>query len=271
MGLYDRDYMNGYSNSNRIDYSPIWILIGLNLLFFLLGNRESNLLTLHCDKNFRIWQLISSGFLHFDFWHLFFNMYGLYLFGKLVIPHMSGKMFFFLYFVGMITGNLIFLIFYFHTPMSLLGASGAVCAIMMGAALLEPDRKFFLIFFPFMPLKTSTLVIAYTILEILMQINGSNSGIAHLAHLGGFAGGYVLLKLAMGNQLIWDPLRFKPRSGGGRVFNFTSAKPFTFDSAKPVSPEELDYLLDKISRGGVNSLTPEEYQRLKQAREEMRK
>ena len=270
MGLYDRDYMNSdHSGSPRSDFSPIWILIGINLLFFVLFTGNSGaMLTLHCDENFRIWQLVTAGFMHFDFWHLFFNMYGLYLFGKLVIPHMSNRMFFLLYFVGMITGNLIFMAFYFHSQISLLGASGAVCAVMMGAALLEPNRKFFLIFFPFMPLKTSTLVIGYTILEVLMQIGGSNSSVAHLAHLGGFAGGYLLLKITMNKVLAWDPLRW---GSGFRTYKFSGEKPISFDSADPVTPDELDYLLDKISRSGINSLTPEEYQRLKQAREEMRK
>ena len=274
MGLYDRDYMNnserdGYSESPRNDFSPIWILAGINfMLYVLFRGTSGSMLTLQCDENFRILQLVTAGFMHFDFLHLFFNMYGLYIFGKLVIPHMSSGKFYLLYFVGMITGNLIFLACYFHSHTALLGASGAVCAVMMAAALLEPNRKFFLLFFPIMPLKTSTLVIGYTVLEIVLQLRGTQSGIAHLAHLGGFAGGYLLLKLTMSKALVWDPLRWKPDF---HSYKFSGEKPISFDNSTPVSTDELDYLLDKISRGGVNSLTPEEYQRLKQAREEMRK
>lgn len=145
---------------------------------------------------------------------------------------------------------------------------------MMAAATLEPERKFFIIFMPFTPLKTSTLIVCYTILEVLMMLSGGQGNVAHLAHLGGFIGGYILVKIWFGRRLAWDPLRRKTTPGASTA----SARPqYTFrqtppagDNSKPVSPAELDALLDKVSREGINSLSEYELARLRRAREEMR-
>ncbi len=264
MSIYDRSYMR--TNSPAPDHSrrPIWILIAINVALLFVDQFRVEL-ALDCSaRGFRIYQLLTAGFIHADFWHLLFNMYGLYLFGSLVAPHLKEREFYWLYLVGVLTGNLIFWVFNFETPARLVGASGAVCAVMAAAAMFEPDRRFVMIFFPFFPLKTSTLVVVYTILEIIYQLNGLESGIAHLAHLGGFLGGYILLKIIAGNRLSWDPLHWK------RKITVKNSD-FSASTGTPVSGAELDYLLDKVSRGGINSLTPEEYARLRQAREEMRR
>ena len=76
-------------------------------------------------------------------------MWGLYLFGGLVVPYMRAVNLAVLYVVGVLSGNLIFLVFNWGQPAMLVGASGAVCAVMMAAAMLEPDRKFVMLFLPF--------------------------------------------------------------------------------------------------------------------------
>ena len=198
------------------------------------------------------------------------------LFGKLVAPHLGSARFLILYLIGVVSGNLLFLLFNWNStvPTYLFGASGAVCAIMAAAAMLEPRRQFVLIFMPFFPLRTPTLVVSYTVLEILLQLSGSQSGVAHLAHLGGFLGGYLYLKILFGARLPWDPFRRRVRPGdwkqppswGGE----SNSRPEPAPGEGPVSSHELDALLDKISRNGINSLTAHELARLRRAREEMR-
>ena len=124
-------------------------------------------------------------------------------------PHTGRHRFTWLYLAGVLSGNLLFLATDWGRDAALLGASGAVCAVMMAAATLEPERKFFIIFMPFTPLKTSTLIVCYTILEVLMMLSGGQGNVAHLAHLGGFIGGYILVKIWFGRRLAWDPLRRK--------------------------------------------------------------
>jgi len=287
MGLYDRDYMNRGDDrgSGYGGMGMLWALIVINAVMFLLAPVRSplyNELQLYCLKgdprltggyHFHFFQLLTAGFLHYGFMHIFFNMYGLYIFGKLVTPHLGGRRFLTLYLVGLLCGNALFLAVNWNNRIALVGASGAVCAVMMAAAMLEPDQRFMMLFMPFTPIKTSTLIICYTILEVVMTLVSENSSVAHLAHLGGFVGGYLCLKLMRRSDVVWDPLRPKRKTASwqsGPAQNHTFTPKFHFRSS-PVSREELDALLDKISRNGINSLSQEELARLKQAREEMRR
>lgn len=310
MGLFDRNYMRGtpryFTPSDGM--SMIWKLIIANIAVFLLvqltpgpevqfldgtlGRAPSKVfemlaLTPGGIRSFHLYQLVTAGFLHEEFWHIALNMWGLYLFGSLIAPHLSGRRILWLYLVSAVSGNLLFLVFNWGTPTMLCGASGAVYGVMMAAAMLEPNRRFMLILLPMFPLKTSTMVICFTILELLQQIGGVGGNIAHLAHLGGFLGGYIYLKMLPGLFLSWDPLKmlklqrapkvnFPRRDNGFRPNEYRSSDwgaprgDFRSDDA-PVSQRELDRLLDKISTGGINSLNEEELVTLRRAREQMKR
>jgi len=275
MGLYDRNYMHSdrphpVQGGRKMMMSLILVNV---LVYFILGNSFA----LNWNGSFRIenlFQLFAAGFSHSDFWHLVFNMWGLYLFGSLIAPYMDGKRFLLLYLSGVIFGNVLFILCNIGNSAHLLGASGAVCAVMAAAATLEPERRFVMIFMPFSPLKTPTLVLCYTILEIIMLLGRVNTQVAHLAHLGGFLGGYVMMKIYFGSNLPWDPLRkLFPKKQFSRPqeekkSSYSANKTASADT--PVSPRELDYLLDKLSQTGINSLTEEEIERLRQARRQMR-
>lgn len=163
MSLFDRGYMrNPYAGAERRDdsgRSMLFTLILINLGVFLstLFMPESLLDTLMLSsdgiRQFKIFQLVTAGFLHVDFWHFFFNMWGLYIFGGLVAPNLGGKRFLWLYLAGAVAGNLLFLILNWYSPVRLLGASGAVFAVMVGAAMFEPNRQFIVFPAPF-PVRT---------------------------------------------------------------------------------------------------------------------
>lgn len=279
MGLNDRDYM--YGDRDRMGgpggMGTLWALIAVNAVMYLFiaqpGSRLYGALALHCIAgDFHIFQLLTAGFLHYDFMHILFNMYGLYIFGKLVVPHLGTWRFLVLYLAGVLCGNALFLALNLNSRIALVGASGAVCAVMMATAMLEPDQRFMMLFMPFTPIKTSTLIICYTILEVLMALSSRHSTVAHLAHLGGFVGGYLVIKLMLRGNVAWDPFRRRRANFWQRTAEGHQQKQeFRTYSASPVSRDELDTLLDKISRNGINSLSPEELARLKQAREEMRR
>ncbi len=260
--------MEWYDRSGGDAMRTVKTLILINAAVFLavrLMPPLGGMLVLDCAGFFPT-QLVTAGFLHTDFWHLVFNMYGLYLFGKLAAPHIGSNRFVWLYIIGAAAGNALFYLLNLGTPFRVLGASGALFAVIVGAMLFEPDRQFVMMFMPFMPMRTVTLVICYTVAELLFQITGADGGVAHLAHLGGAIGGYIYLKAAFGSGLVWDFFRRRPRKSG---FN-PPPDSFSGKSSGRVSSRELDYLLDKISRYGINSLSPEEMNRLKQAREQMR-
>lgn len=256
--------------------TALWALIAINAAMFFITRSNDGLysfLALHCiTKEFHFFQLLTAGFMHAGYMHIIFNMYGLYIFGKLVIPHLSGWRFVALYLAGVLCGNALFLAMNLNSSAPLVGASGAVCAVMMAAAMLEPNQRFLMLFMPFTPIKTSTLIICYTILEAILTLTAAKSNIAHLAHLGGFIGGYIVIKLMLRGNVAWDPFRRKRVNYWQRNADGYNSRPeFHASPGSPVSRDELDALLDKISRSGINSLSPEELARLKQAREEMRR
>ena len=265
----------------------LWILIAINIAaYFFVGKNNEDFFALTIAQGSKvfqlryIWQIFTAGFLHDGFFHIFFNMWGLYIFGKLVANHISGSRMALLYLLGAASGNILFILCNLHPerPMQLVGASGAVCAVMAAAATLEPERRFTMIFMPFTPIKTTTLVICYTILEMIQGITNTNDGIAHLAHLGGFIGGYLIMLCFFGRNLPWDPFRVlfskltspKPRFARPHTGQKNAGQPAGGAPSGKVTQKELDYLLDKLSEQGINSLTEYELDRLRQARKQMR-
>ena len=248
----------------------VWYLIIANCvihLFFARSGEFYRIFGLSCGKYFEFWQPLTAGFLHSpdSIFHLIFNMWSLYLFGMLVAPHIGKAGFLLLYCISVLAGNLLFLVLNFGTGAFVVGASGAVFGVMAAAAMLEPDRRFTLLFLPFKPIKTTSLVICFAAAEIFFQLTGTQCGVAHLAHLGGLVGGYLFIRLRYPRMVVWDV--FRPRVRNIRTDNGPEEVRHRSGSE---SSAELDALLDKISRYGINSLSEYELARLRQAREEMR-
>ena len=268
----------------------IFILIGINIFLYLIFPAPRTMQQL-VDPDFpyyrlvlssrgiasgQIWQLVTAMFMHADFYHILFNMYGLYLFGMLLAPLMNGYKILWLYLIGGLSGNLIFLLFNWGNPFYLMGASGALFGIMAAVALLRPNVQFIMLLPP-IPVKAKTLVIVYAVIELLFQFGngGQSDGIAHLAHLGGLLGGYLYIKFLFGPNLAWDilprrrvrPGETPPPGAGPRMWRQPD---FTVKPGSKIKSQDIDYLLDKISKTGINSLTPEETEILRRAREQMR-
>ena len=110
MGLHNREYMRSpYPEPGNDGRQMLFTLIIINIVsFFLFKTAPLALNMMNGFQPINILQLISAGFTHFDFWHLFFNMWGLYIFGKLVTPYMTRQKFLMLYLAGSVTGNLVY-------------------------------------------------------------------------------------------------------------------------------------------------------------------
>ena len=259
-------------------------LIIINIAMFILFSNNPEMtraLSVSVDgiKSLRLYTLITAMFMHGDFMHIFFNMWSLYIFGGVVAPYMGGGRFLALYLIGGVTGNLLWLAANWSTPGILLGASGATFGVMLAVAMLLPQARFMLIFFP-APIRITTMVIVFAVLEIINEMQQAGN-IAHLAHLGGFVGAYIYLRFAMAKAIAWDPLRrFSGMPGkrkarpekmadGPKLYR-NPEQPRSADNNAPVTRGELDHLLEKISRNGINSLSEEEMARLRKAREQMR-
>jgi len=302
--LDDRDYMRRRpepENKVQTGRSCVFALIAINAVAFILFGRteraiETMWLSVYGIRDGMFWQPLTAMFMHGGFTHILFNMWGLYIFGGIVAPRLGGRAFLALYLSSGLLGNLVWLATAWGSgiPAVLCGASGAVMGVTAAAAVMAPDTPMLLLFIPF-PVKLKTMAVVFLVLEILLEVTNRQPGIAHVVHIGGFIFGYLFLKIFFRKEILWDPLapghrghRISPRNDRGTASgwtyrrapeqdtdfgpNFGTGADASYKFGGPrVSQRELDYLLDKISRTGINSLTEQELQRLRQAREEMRR
>ncbi|WP_222984252.1 rhomboid family intramembrane serine protease [Flagellimonas meishanensis] len=146
---------------------------------------------------------VTSGFLHVDISHLFFNMFTLYFFANVVINWFGPGKFLIIYFISLIAGSLLALFFHKDEPhYSAVGASGAVTGVLYAAILLYPEMQLGIMFIP-IPLPAYVLGIAY----LLYSIYGMRSrlgNIGHTAHFGGAIGGYAVTLLFKPELFVTD-------------------------------------------------------------------
>ncbi len=136
-------------------------------------------------------RIFSSGFLHVDTMHLFFNMFTLYFFAPVVIYHLGTLNFLIVYIASLILGNLLSL--YFHKEeyhYSAVGASGAVTGVLYAAILLQPNMQLGILFIP-LPIPAYIFGILYLLYSII-GMKKQLGNIGHDAHFGGAIGGYVV-------------------------------------------------------------------------------
>lgn len=136
-------------------------------------------------------RLFSSGFLHVDNAHLFFNMFTLYFFADVVIAYLGNFKFLIVYLGSLLLGNLLSLVFHkneYHY--SAVGASGAVTGIIYSAILLRPDMSLYMFFIP-IPIPAYIFGIGYLLYSIY-GMKRQIGNIGHDAHFGGAIGGYVI-------------------------------------------------------------------------------
>lgn len=136
-------------------------------------------------------RMFSSGFLHVDNAHLFFNMFTLYFFSDVVIAFLGSFKFLVIYLGSLLLGNL--LSFTFHKNeyyYSAVGASGAVTGVLYSAILLQPDMSLIMFFIP-IPIPAYIFGIGYLLYSIY-GMKKQLGNIGHDAHFGGAIGGYVI-------------------------------------------------------------------------------
>ena len=259
-------------------------LIVVNFIVFLIqhvlpGRELVSTFALSVDgvKHFEIWRLFTALFLHAGFGHMLFNMFGLYIFGGLSAPVLGRKIFLFLYLTAGILGNLLWFVCNWNNPFYILyGASGAVMGVIIATAMILPDMPMRLLLVPF-PVKLKTLAVVYIVIEVFSQITNSASATSYLAHILGFAAGYLFMKLFAKHLVHWDPLsvlKGRTASISGHIPKISIPNQWKVRTTvcKPEqagSVRDVERILAKLSRDGINSLTEEEQDILRKAREEM--
>ena len=278
--LNDRDYMRGGRDYKAAGPSVVKMIIVVNVLVFLLQNTSSNftgrflLIPQAVTTYGQYYRVFTYMFLHGGFFHILMNMWMLYLFGGMLEKRIGSINFAVLYFVSGLLGGLFYMFANWNMGMGCLGASGAVVGVSIATAMFFPDLRIMLLFPP-IPMKLKTFTIVFLLLEIFLEYSNAGRGgvlgnIAHTAHLGGALGAYLYLKILFGKEIVWDIL---PKFGGRKIGTAYKPPPpgWSFIDKGTVPQSEIDRLLDKISETGINSLTQEEEEILRKAREQMMK
>jgi len=207
-----------------------------------------------------LWQFATYMFMHEGFMHLFWNMFILWMFGSELDGLWGRRGFLQYYFVTGVGAGLVYVLLMpliepAASYIPLIGASGACFGLLMAYGLLFPERRIMLWFL--IPVKVKWFVLGIGLFE-LMSIWRADS-VGHLAHLGGLLFGYIYLR--GGKKWLDGLLRRRRRSKAGRRFRVVGDE----DGRGPVVREEVDRILEKISREGLDSLTPAEQDTLRRA------
>jgi len=144
---------------------------------------------------FQPWQLVSYAFLHGGFPHLAFNMLGLYMFGSEIERLLGTRRFLTYYFVCVVGAAVAQLAVTFLGAGGAgptVGASGGIMGVLLAFALAYPQRKIIFLLLP-IPMPAWLFVTLYGLAELFLGVTGTLSGVAHFAHLGGMAAGFLLI------------------------------------------------------------------------------
>lgn len=209
----------------------------------------------------RPWTPLTYMFLHAGLMHILFNMIGLYFFGPRLESRIGSRDFILMYVAAGLTGAA--LSFVFEPGAAIVGASGAVFGVLLGFARYWPDERIYI--WGVLPVPARAMVIGLALLSIYSGISGAGAGVAHFAHLGGFAGGWLYLKLR------------DRRSGAFRRRATPDAEPSTLDrlagkadkpdrqwaaidveALHPINRDEVERIRRKIEDEGAGRLTPDE-------------
>lgn len=248
---------------------------------------------------FRPWQLFTYMYMHGGFSHLFFNMFALWMFGMELENMWGSKTFFIFYTVcgvgaGIANAFLAPLVSYIPPNVPTVGASGSIYGVLIAFGMIFPNRYIYIYFM--LPIKAKYLVIVYILIEVFAVASQSQSGIAHIAHLGGGVVGFLYVYFILNKG---KPKFFKNQGQDNNVFNNfkdmfeKKPEPPKYEPPKNVydanfedlskskyeddmrrnekeAQIKIDAILDKLGANGYASLTEEEKRILFQESKKLR-
>ena len=231
-------------------------------------------------SDFRPYQFITYMFMHGNFAHLFFNMFALWMFGNSIENVWGPKRFLIFYFVcGIGAGLTQELVQYIQLSdivehyqyvnlgnrsipvddylnmLTTVGASGAVYGILLAFGMMWPNSRIYIYFA--IPIKAKWVVIIYGLLELFSGFS-SVDNVAHFAHVGGMLFGFLLIMYWRYQMGDWRPkfkMKFKKDDDQD---NGRPMSDWDYNQKRADDDKRTDEILDKISKGGYDSLTKEE-------------
>ena len=227
-------------------------------------------------SDFQPYQFVTYMFMHGSFGHLFFNMFALWMFGNAIENAWGPKRFLFFYMVcGIGAGLTQELVQYIQlndivqnyeyvrlnnrsipvdeylNMLTTVGASGAVYGILLAFGMMWPNSRIYLYFL--IPIKTKWFVLIYGLLELFSGFS-SIDNVAHFAHVGGMVFGLLLILYWKNGGTAGLKMRFTKKNTG----NSRPKSDWDYNKERHDEDRRTDEILDKISKGGYDSLTKEE-------------
>jgi membrane associated rhomboid family serine protease len=187
-------------------FSAVKSLVGANVIVFLLQALSQEVMEglfalwplqpIDPRWHFQVWQIVTYAFLHDvrNIYHLLFNMLGLWVFGTGIEQYVGPRRLLACYFASVVTAALtqLFVPMLFGTPPGpTIGASGGVFGLVLAYAVMFPKRKVAVYFV--IPMPVWLFATLYAGLELFLGVTGTESGVAHFAHLGGMVGSALVI------------------------------------------------------------------------------
>ena len=220
----------------------IYICAGFFILELFIKNHliyYFGLTPLRVTDSFWIWQIGTYIFLHGGFWHFFFNILMLWIFGRIVESALGTKEFLFYFFICGAGAGIIGVLFSLGSVRPIVGASGAIYGLLAAFAILYPKQIVYLYFV--LPVKAWQMAAILVVMELAMSFSTTNSNVANVAHLGGMLIGYLYFRFVRGGVQLNMP-----------QFDL-------FGKARKADDEtEINRILEKISKKGLESLSRKE-------------
>jgi len=207
------------------------------------------------------WGILTYMFVHGGLGHIFFNMLGLFFFGPRLETQLGGKYFLRLYLLSGLGGAAFS--FIFAPNAGVVGASGAVFGVLLGFAYYWPKEPIYI--WGVLPIESRWLVGLLAIMALYSGISGSESGVAHFAHLGGFAAGFAYLRWRKRHYMKqWRPIP-TPKSELPKTARRADDKEalrmwkaIRLEELHELNRDEVERVLKKLDEGGAGNLSPEE-------------
>ncbi len=291
MGIYDREYTfkqrsAGLGGGLSV---TLWLII-INVAVFLVmygttlggailtgGHFSTHKMTLQGGLQF--WTVLTFQFLHGGFMHLFFNMFGLFIFGRMVEDYLGAKRYLAFYLVTGIFGAVMYLILnaiaqipgiprvpglLFNDPTTpLIGASAGVFGVIMACAYIAPNAMIQLLLPP-VSLRIKTFAYVYVGIALFSLLIGSGNAGGEAAHLGGAIAGYFFIRNAHLLRDFFDVFGDSRKPRGAEPGRRREPKP---KGPRKPAENEVDRILAKVANQGLHSLTEAEKKILRRATE----
>ena len=248
----------------------VFIITNLSQLFLKSPNTELNFIVEWFSLNDNLssliskpWTIITYGFLHADFLHILLNLIILYFIGNLFIEYFTQKQLLTFYVLGTLFGGVLFILSMSYFPLFegqsniLVGASAGISAMFIGITTYIPNYQLKIRFIGFV--KLWHLAAIWVGLDIL-ALSGGNAG-GHFAHLGGALFGFLYVNNSANKDLkLWDKISSLFAS---KKKPFKTVYKSPKRAKKPVhntslNQQQIDGILDKISKSGYDTLTKTE-------------